>query len=201
MPIDKLTIYAITTAIFLVSLTIHEYAHAWMAHRYGDDTAARLGRLTLNPIAHISLFGTIILPLLVNFGWAKPVPVNFAVLTRNQMLKVAVAGPASNLLLAVGLALAFHLFHLMAVPLLAIFVVVAIRANIMLAVFNLLPIPPLDGSRIVDAKLTSPDAIAAYRNFSQYGILILVGFLYFGGFEKLIAPIVGVVYRLLGLPH
>jgi Zn-dependent protease len=201
MPIDKLAIYAITTAIFLVSLTIHEYAHAWMAYRYGDDTAARLGRLTLNPIAHISLFGTIILPLLVNFGWAKPVPVNFAVLTRNQMLKVAVAGPASNLLLAVGLAAIFHLFHLSALPLLAIFVMVAVRANIMLAVFNLLPIPPLDGSRIVDARLTSPDAIAAYRNFSQYGMLILIGFLYFGGFEKLIFPVVGVVYRLLGLPH
>jgi Zn-dependent protease len=71
----------------------------------------------------------------------------------------------------------------------------------MLAVFNLLPIPPLDGSRIVDAKLTSPDAIAAYRNFSQYGILILVGFLYFGGFERIVAPIVGIVYRSLGLPY
>ncbi len=201
MAIDRLAVYGITTAIFLISLTIHEYAHAWMAYRYGDDTAARLGRLTLNPLAHISLFGTIILPLLIHFGWAKPVPVNFAVLTRNQMLKVAVAGPVSNLLLAVGLAVVFHLFHLSALPLLAIFVLLAIQPNIMLAVFNLLPIPPLDGSRIVDAKLTSPDAIAAYRNFSQYGMLILIGFLYLGGFERIIDPIVGVLYRSLGLPH
>lgn len=201
MAIDRLAVYGITTAIFLISLTIHEYAHAWMAYRYGDDTAARMGRLTLNPLAHISLFGTIILPLLVHFGWAKPVPVNFAVLTRNQMLKVAVAGPASNLLLAISLTLVFHLLRLSPMSLLGFFVLLAISSNIVLAVFNLLPIPPLDGSRIVDAKLTSPDAIAAYRNFSQYGILILVGFLYLGGFERIVFPVVGVVYRLLGLPH
>ena len=193
-------IYGATTAIFLVSLTVHEYAHAWTAYRYGDDTAARMGRLTLNPIAHISLLGTIILPLLVHFGWAKPVPVNFAVLTRDQMLKVALAGPVSNLLLAVGLALIFHLFHLMAVPLVGIFVLLAISSNFVLAIFNLLPIPPLDGSRIMAAKLTSPAAIAAYRNFSQYGMLILIGFIYLGGFDIMIRPIITVFFRLLGLP-
>jgi len=201
MTLSQLEMYLATMGIFLVSLSVHEYAHAWMAFRYGDDTAARMGRLTINPIAHISLLGTIILPLIIHFGWAKPVPVNFAVLTRNQMLKVALAGPVSNLLLAVGLALAFHLFHLMAVPSLADFALRAIVINIVLAVFNLLPIPPLDGSRIVDAKLTSPEAIAAYRNFSQYGMLILVGFLYFGGFDMLVYPVVRVVYRLLGLPY
>jgi Zn-dependent protease len=201
MPIERLMGYVFTTAIFLVSLTIHEYAHAWTAYRYGDDTAARMGRLTLNPIAHISLFGTIILPLLVGFGWAKPVPVNFSVLSRDQMFKVALAGPASNLLLAVALALAFHLFHLAALPLIGFFVRLVIFYNIVLAVFNLLPIPPLDGSRIVDAKLTSPEAIATYRKFSQYGMVILVGFLFFGGFDRIIAPIVGVLYGLLGLPY
>jgi Zn-dependent protease len=201
MPMDQLAMYVATTAIFLVSLTVHEYAHAWMAYRYGDDTAARLGRLTLNPIAHISLFGTIILPLLVNFGWAKPVPVNFAVLTRNQMLKVAVAGPASNLLLAIGLTIAFHLFGLRARPILGDFALLAILSNIVLAVFNLIPIPPLDGSRIVDAKLTSPQAIAAYRKFSQFGLLILIVFLYTGGFNRVVFPIVAVIYKLLGLPY
>jgi Zn-dependent protease len=201
MPIERLMGYVFTTAIFLVSLTIHEYAHAWTAYRYGDDTAARMGRLTLNPIAHISLFGTIILPLLVGFGWAKPVPVNFSVLSRDQMFKVALAGPASNLLLAVALAVAFHLFHLAALPLIGFFVRLVIFYNIVLAVFNLLPIPPLDGSRIVDAKLTSPEAIATYRKFSQYGMVILVGFLFLGGFDRIIAPIVGVLYGLLGLPY
>ncbi len=201
MPIDKLAIYSITTAIFLVSLTIHEYAHAWMAYRYGDDTAARLGRLTLNPIAHISLLGTIILPLLVNFGWAKPVPVNFAVLTRSQMLKVALAGPASNLLMAVALATIFHLFHLWAVPGLGVFVPLAVFYNLVLAVFNLLPIPPLDGSRIADATLTSPEAIAVYRNFSQYGMWILISFLFLGGFKIIIRPVVAVLFTVLGLPY
>jgi Zn-dependent protease len=86
--------YIFILGIFLVSLTIHEYAHAWVAYKYGDDTAAKMGRLTLNPIAHISLFGTIILPLLVHFGWAKPVPVDFSILSKRQIFNVAVAGPA-----------------------------------------------------------------------------------------------------------
>ncbi|MCX5643739.1 MAG: site-2 protease family protein [Phycisphaerae bacterium] len=202
MPIEQLAMYVATTAIFLVSLTVHEYAHAWTAYRDGDDTAARMGRLTLNPLAHISLFGTIILPLIVHFGWAKPVPVNFAVLTRNQALKVALAGPASNLLLAVGLTVVFHLFPWHIMPALGVFLLLfAIWANIILALFNLIPIPPLDGSRIVDARLTSPQAIAAYRSFSRYGMLILIGFLYFGGFRIFILPVVGVLCRLLGLPY
>lgn len=200
MPIEHLAMYVATTAIFLVSLTVHEYAHAWTAYRYGDDTAARMGRLTLNPLAHISLFGTIILPLIIQFGWAKPVPVNFAVLTRNQTLRVAAAGPASNLLLALGLTVVFHLFPWRIVPIVGVFLLRAIWSNIILAVFNLIPIPPLDGSRIVDARLTSPQAIAAYRNFSRYGMLVLIGFLYLGGFRIFILPVVGVLCRLLGLP-
>ncbi len=87
--------YILTLSIFLLSLSVHEYAHGWVAYRCGDDTAKRMGRLTLNPIAHISLFGTVILPLIVGFGWAKPVPVNFAVLNKKQIFLVAAAGPAS----------------------------------------------------------------------------------------------------------
>ena len=104
--------YLITLAAVLPSLTIHEFAHAWTAYKFGDDTAKNMGRLTLNPIAHIDLIGTIILPLIAHFGWAKPVPVNFNVLNRRQILSVAVAGPLSNILLAIILAAAYHILPL-----------------------------------------------------------------------------------------
>ena len=165
---ERIIMYLSTLPIFLVSLTIHEYAHGWVAYRCGDDTAKRLGRLTLNPLAHISLFGTIILPLIAHFGWAKPVPVNFAVLTKREIFKVAVAGPAANILLAVVLALAFHLFRLKALPAIGNFVLLGILFNLILAVFNLLPIPPLDGSKMVYARLKSPEAIRAYMNYARF---------------------------------
>jgi Zn-dependent protease len=192
--------YLFTLPIFLVSLTVHEYAHAWTAYRYGDDTAKRMGRLTLNPVVHISLFGTIILPFLAHFGWAKPVPVNFSVLSKSQIFAVAAAGPFSNVLLAITLAIAFHLFGLEAIPLLGGFVLLAILFNIILAVFNLLPIPPLDGSRMVYASLRSPAAISTYRYFSQFGMFVLIGFLLLGGFDRVIWPLVTRLYDLLGLP-
>ena len=191
--------FLFTLPIFLVSLTIHEYAHGWMAYRYGDDTAKRMGRLTLNPIAHISLVGTIILPLVAHFGWAKPVPVNFAVLSKKQVFNVSVAGPVSNILLALILAGTFHILHLKAETTLGNFVLLGILFNLILAVFNLLPIPPLDGSKMVYAQLKTPGAINAYNKFAQYGMFVLIGFLVFGGF-KLIFPIVGFLYLLLQLP-
>jgi len=196
---SRATTFLFVLPIFLVSLTVHEYAHGWMAYRYGDDTAKRMGRLTLNPLAHISLFGTIILPLIVHFGWAKPVPVNFAVLTRKQIFNVAAAGPLANMLLAAILAGLFHLLNPAAASLLGSFILLAILFNLVLAVFNLLPIPPLDGSKMVYARLKSPEATNAYNRFAQYGIFILIGFLVLGGFQLLL-PVVGLLYALLGLP-
>ncbi len=192
--------YLSVLGIFLVSLSIHEYAHAWVAYRYGDDTAKRMGRLTLNPLAHISLFGTIILPLLVHFGWAKPVPVNFSILTQSQIFKVAAAGPAANMLVALALAIAFHLFRLQAIPVLGNFVLLAILFNIILAVFNLIPIPPLDGSKMVYARLKSPRAINTYKKLAPFGMLVLIGFLFLGGFQLIILYVVSVFCTLLGLP-
>ena len=196
---DEVINYVSILPIFLVSLTIHECAHGWMAYRFGDDTAKRMGRLTLNPLAHITLIGTIVMPLIAHFGWAKPVPVNFRVLTRGQMFKVAIAGPLSNILLALVLAGSFHLFRLKAIPAIGNFVLLAILFNLILAVFNLLPIPPLDGSKMVYSKLNSPNAINAYNNFARYGIFVLIGFLMLGGFE-FILPVVGIFYFAMGLP-
>ena len=195
---SRVATYISILPIFLVSLTVHEYAHGWMAYRYGDDTARRMGRLTLNPLAHISLFGTIILPFIAHFGWAKPVPVNFSVLTRGQLFKVAAAGPLANISLALILTGLFHLLHLQAIPLLASFVLLAILLNLILAVFNLLPIPPLDGSRMVYARLKSPGAIRTYNKFARYSLLVLIGFLVLG--SKLILSLVDLLCTLLGLP-
>jgi Zn-dependent protease len=193
--------YIFTLSIFLLSLSVHEYAHGWVAYRFGDDTAARMGRLTLNPIAHISLFGTIILPLIAGFGWAKPVPVNFTVLNKKQIFMVAAAGPASNLLLVLALTISFHVFRLRTIPSLAGFISLAVLYNLILAVFNLLPIPPLDGSKMIYASLKSPGAIAAYRHFAQFGIFILIGFIFwFDGFYRIVLPVVVRLYVLLRLP-
>lgn len=172
--------------IFLVSLTIHEYAHAWTASQCGDDTAKRMGRLPLNPFVHISLMGTIILPLLVHFGWAKLVPVNFSILTKKQIFWVAVARPLTNIFLALILAGIFYLFSFEAATPLGNYVLLAILFNLILAVVNLLPIPPLDGSKITYALLKSPRAINAYKSYAQYGMFILVAFLLLGGFRAVV---------------
>jgi Zn-dependent protease len=194
---DPLT-YIRTLSIFLMSLSVHEYAHGWVAYKCGDDTAARMGRLTLNPIAHISFVGTIIMPLVVGLGWAKPVPVNFAVLSKRQIFMVAAAGPASNLAIVLVLTISFHVFRFGGI--LATFASLAVLYNLVLAVFNLIPIPPLDGSKMIYAGLRSPGTIAAYGHFAKFGIFILIGFIYLDGFYRIILPVVARLYVLLGLP-
>jgi Zn-dependent protease len=155
---------AMTLIPMLLSLTVHEWAHAWSAYRLGDDTAAMQGRLTLNPIAHIDPIGTLILPLLgIPFGWAKPVPVNPTRFRRGVnmsrgMMLTAAAGPLANVVLAILSAVAIGLAArfvpgaaangggLGLVPLLTTMLVI----NVALAIFNMIPIPPLDGSRVVE---------------------------------------------------
>jgi Zn-dependent protease len=190
----------------LLSLTVHEFAHAWAAYRLGDDTAQRAGRLSLNPLVHADLLGTIILPLLgVPFGWAKPVPVNPARFRRDVkmgtgMMITASAGPISNLVLAVLCTVAFALLYRLAPATLttetgiSALLVMTIRINISLALFNLIPIPPLDGSRIVDGLL--PLRLRPqWEAFSRLAPFLLLGIVFFGG--RLIAGPSEAVLRLL----
>jgi len=142
--------------IILVSLTIHEYAHAWTANKFGDDTAKRKGRLTLNPLAHISLIGTVIMPILVRFGWAKPVPVNFTYLSKRQKTLTALAGPAANLSLAAVLSGIFLIFGSQISASVSFFLMLSIQYNLILGIFNLLPISPLDGGIVFPLKKLKP---------------------------------------------
>jgi len=183
--------------VLLLSLTVHEFAHAWAARRLGDDTAERMGRLTLNPLAHADPIGTFILPLLnVPFGWAKPVPVNPArfrqgVNMAKGMMITSLAGPFSNLLLAIVSAVLLGFVARLAPDLgaggdgrgaahiAAAFLLSMIQMNVVLAVFNLLPIPPLDGSRIVDAFLPARFR-GAWETFSRFSMFLLLGLVFFG---------------------
>ncbi|MCL4422129.1 MAG: site-2 protease family protein [Actinobacteria bacterium] len=149
-------------ACLIPSIILHEIAHGWVALMFGDDTAKKAGRLTLNPLPHIDLFGTIILPAILvligapAFGWAKPVPVDVSKLRkpRDQWVVVALAGPSVNIALATLAAIGFHLLDTPSMPVVVLRVLYYLGlANILLAVFNLLPIPPLDGSAVLERAL------------------------------------------------
>lgn len=165
----------------ILAITIHEASHAFIAHRLGDSTAKQMGRLTLNPIAHLDLYGSLILPLLLYFmtlgrflfGWAKPVPVNPHNFKNPKLdnFKVALAGPSSNLTVAVGLSFISRLLPI-SVPILDILIFV----NILLAIFNLLPIPPLDGSKVLGIFLREE----SYFELERFGPFILLAVLFAG---------------------
>ena len=183
----------IQAPVILFALTVHEFCHAWVASLLGDDTAERQGRLTLNPIAHLDPLGTILM-FVAGFGWAKPVPVNPVNFKdpRKGMLLVAVAGPASNLVMAIaaGFLLRFTIPNLTGVELNSTFssaiavslvmIILTLQFGIALAVFNMIPIPPLDGSRVLYGILPQKQAYA-YSRFEPYGMLILFGLFIFGG--------------------
>jgi Zn-dependent protease len=173
----------------VIAITFHEASHGYVARLFGDDTAWRLGRVSFNPFKHIDLFGTVLLPALLLlmrspflFGYAKPVPVNFRALRnpRRDAIWVAAAGPAMNLALATLAALALHLVVFLpdaARPWVAENLQNALIINVLLAIFNLLPLPPLDGGRIAVGVL--PDALASpLARLEPYGMMILIGVLF-----------------------
>ena len=207
---DLLSI-AIPFAIVLIALTIHEAAHAWTADRLGDPTARLLGRVSLNPIVHIDPVGTLLLPLLAAYsglpiiGWAKPVPVNVSRLRNPQrdFAIIAAAGPISNLLQALAVGIVLHLVWpnrgVMPAAPDSVFLGVlyaAAQINVLLALFNLIPVPPLDGGNVL-AGLLPPAAANLFVAMRPFGFLILYALMFTGMLSAIIIPPARFLERLL----
>lgn len=202
--IQKITVSALP---IIFAITVHEAAHGYVAKYFGDLTAEKLGRITLNPIKHIDPIGTILLPALtlmlggILFGWAKPVPVNFANLRnpKKDMFWVAAAGPASNFVMAIFWALMLNFSQ--SVPEGASYFLsqmsqVGITINLILMVLNLLPLPPLDGGRIAVSLLPMDLAVKLSR-VEQYGFIILIVLLFTGVLGRVIWPIISFLQQML----
>lgn len=213
---SKLVEYLIFMIVFLFSLSVHEAAHAWTAERFGDSTARYLGRVTLNPISHIDVLGTLIFPTIgffyggLMFGWAKPVPWNpLHVKDRRKAdIWISAAGPISNIVLLSGFLIIIKLFQwylirgdavsgglLEPLQLMCVF---GAFLNITLAIFNMLPIPPLDGSWILPHFLPRK-LVSSYDQIRPYGFIILLGCLSFGILRRVLEPFHDIIWLIISL--
>ena len=196
--------------ILLISLSFHEFLHGYASHRLGDPTPKMNGRLTLNPIAHLDLMGSLVLLITRRFGWAKPVPINprYYDNPRKGMMIVGMAGPGANLILAlifsttIKLIVNFSQYSMRGygnsfVNLLLQFLVLAIMINLSLAFFNLIPIPPLDGSKILRGFLPAKFDQYFYKLEGPAGMVVLIILLYTGIIWKIIGPIINLMFNIL----
>lgn len=196
----------VSFGLLIIAMSVHEFAHGWVAYKLGDPTAKASGRLTLNPLAHIDPVGTVLLPIFFFiatsgrfvFGAAKPIPINYLHLKnpKRAIIWIGLSGPLANFILAffLGLVLGFipHVSVLNLILRQLAFI------NVILGVFNLIPIPPLDGSRVLTGLL--PDNLAArYLAIEPYGFIIIIGLMMMGFFNLIVWPIVYLVIGLLGI--
>lgn len=211
-PIDPVQVL-LAFLVLIVSLSVHEAAHAWSADRLGDSTARLLGRMSVNPMVHVDVIGTVVFPLvsmvsgLPLIGWAKPVPVdlrNLGAGWRQKWMLIAAAGPASNLVIAAAAAIVFRLMpgggldgeSIGSGSLVPRTLLRLVDLNILLAVFNMIPVPPLDGGNVLSGLLTGP-AAAAFNTLRPYGFLILYGLLLTGLLWTLIDPVYSMIHGWL----
>lgn len=200
MPIHSLTQLILGIPAILLALTFHEYAHGKVAYLLGDPTPKHQGRLTLNPLAHLDVLGTLLL-IVAGFGWAKPVQVNPFYLQMNRrkgMMYIGLAGPAMNLVLAYLAAVALQLLsrHGPGWPLLLHFLDLLVIYNVVLAVFNLIPVPPLDGSRVLAGLLSRESANFIYQ-LEAYGPFLLLILIATGIIGKILNPLVNIVLNAI----
>ena len=196
----------ITLIILLFSIILHEYSHGFIAYKNGDDTAYLMGRLTFNPIKHIDPMGTFVLPLLCYlmhlplFGWARPVPVNFLRLNnpKKDMAKVAFAGPASNLLMVALCVLIFKILVVLNIQEVLFYkiLIYGIQINLILAIFNLIPIPPLDGSKIIASFLPDRQSLR-YLSLERYGMIFVIILIVTGAFRMIVVPVFNYCFNLI----
>ena len=205
--LTELLSFTILFPFFMMAVIIHEVSHGWVALKLGDSTALRAGRLTLNPFKHMDLIGTILLPIFLLmvqspfiFGWAKPVPINPLGLRhpKQDILWVGIAGPISNFVFAAGIALFLKGWGNGCPALISSLAKALIFMNLVLGSFNLIPIPPLDGSRILLGIAPLPLARRLVL-LERWGIVIMLLLLYCGVMERVIWPMVAFFSRMLGI--